>query len=400
MDGPLSSLKLLDFTPLLPGPFATMILADLGAEVLRLEAPHRPDAMRLTPPFDGKVSVGHALVNRSKRSIAIDLKHPEGGAIVRRLLQSYDIVIEAFRPGVMDRLGVGYEALSRINPALIYCSITGYGQTGPYRDRAGHDINYLALAGIMSHTGRKESGPLPLGIQVADVAGGSFGAVAAILAAVIHRTQTGKGQHVDISMFDMSLAQNALAAGHYLVSGRHSGYEDNWLNGGGFYDVYRTRDGRYLSVGCLEPKFWKGFCEAIGHPELIETGYELVQSGYAPIPEHVRRAKETIRSAMVQRTMEEWCDLFGTMDVCVEPVLNMEEVTGHPQTLARNMVVEVPRPEGGTQKQIGSPFKFSEAKPTYRHMGVELGADTDAVLAEAGYTNQEIEVLRASGVFG
>lgn len=400
MEGPLSSLRILDFTPLLPGPFATMILADLGAEVLRVEAPHRPDAMRVTPPFDGNVSVGHALVNRSKRSITIDLKHPEAGAIVRRLLQTHDIVVEAFRPGVMDRLGVDYEAMSKTNPALIYCSITGYGQTGPYRDRAGHDINYLALAGIMSHTGRKDSGPLPLGIQMADVAGGSFGAVAAILAAVIQRTQTGKGQHLDISMFDMTLAQNALAGANCLVSGIHHEYEDNWLNGGGFYDAYRTRDGRYLSVGCLEPKFWKAFCDAIGHPELTEVGYELVKSGYAPIPEHVRRAKETIRSALAQRTMEEWCDLFGTMDVCVEPVLNMEEVTRHPQTLAREMVVEVPRREGGTQKQIGSPFKFSQAKPTYRHIGVELGADTDAVLTEAGYTSREIEALRASGAFG
>ncbi|RME48583.1 MAG: CoA transferase, partial [Caldilineae bacterium] len=269
MPGPLASLKILDFTTLLPGPFASMMLADLGADVVRVEAPHRPDMVRLTPPFDGETSAWHALLNRNKRAIALDLKRPGAAEAVKRLVQTYDIVLEQFRPGVMERLGIGYDALRAVNPRLIYCAITGYGQTGPYRHRAGHDNNYLSLAGVMSHTGRRETGPVPLGVQVADVGGGSFGAVTGVLAAVIHRSQTGEGQFVDISMFDMSVAWNAVAVAHYLVGGENPDYESMWLNGGSFYDYYRTADGRYLSVGSLEPKFWAGFCEAIERPELV-----------------------------------------------------------------------------------------------------------------------------------
>ncbi|NUM81173.1 CoA transferase [bacterium] len=240
MPGPLSSLKVLDFSTLIPGPFASMMLADLGAEVLRIEAPHRPDLIRTMPPFAGEVSAWQALLNRSKRSVALDLKKPEAGEIIKRLVQTYDIVLEQFRPGVMDRLGLGYDTLSQINPGLIYCAITGYGQTGPYKDRAGHDLNFLALAGVMSHTGRKTEGPFPLGVQVADIGAGAFGAVSGILAAVIHRLQTGEGQFVDISMFDGMVAWNSLATSHYLVARQNPEWENMLLNGGSFYDFYRS----------------------------------------------------------------------------------------------------------------------------------------------------------------
>lgn len=194
MPGPLQGLKVLDFSGLLPGPFASLILADLGADVLRVEAPSRPDMVRLMPPYatDG-TSAAHGYLNRSKRSIAIDLKKPEGLDIVKQLIAEYDIVIEQFRPGVMDRLGAGYEALKAINPKVIYCSITGYGQTGPYKDRAGHDMNYLAIAGVIGYNGRQASGPAPMAVQVADIAGGSCHAVIGLLAAVIHRQGTGRG---------------------------------------------------------------------------------------------------------------------------------------------------------------------------------------------------------------
>ena len=193
MTGPLASLKILDFSTLLPGPFGSMMLADLGADVLRVEAPNRPDMVRFVPPYDGDSSAWHRVLNRNKRAIALDLKKPEALPIIHQLITDggYDIVLEQFRPGVMERLGIGYEALRQINPELIYCAVTGYGQTGPYRDRAGHDNNYLALSGIMSHTGRKDGGPSPLGVQVADVGGGAMGAVIGILSAVVHRTQNG-----------------------------------------------------------------------------------------------------------------------------------------------------------------------------------------------------------------
>lgn len=388
---PLSSLKILDFTTLLPGPYATMMLADLGAEVVRVEAPNRPDGVRFLPPFDGETSAWHGLLNRSKRSMALDLKQPAAVEAVKRLVQTYDIVVEQFRPGVMDRLGIGYEALQAANPRLIYCAITGYGQTGPYRDRAGHDNNYLSLAGVMSHTGRKGSCPPPLGVQVADIGGGSFGAVTGILTAVIHRLLTGQGQFVDISMFDMAVAWHAHAISHYLVAGEEPTYESWGLNGGGFYDYYQTQDGRFLSVGSLEPKFWQGFCEAISRPDLVGMGYD---------PTAQERLKAEIREEIGKRPLSAWVTLFASLDVCVEPVLTIPEMLEHPQTLARNLVVAVPKPDGTTQSQIASPFKFSTSPPQYKHIGTEAGANTAEILQLAGYTETEIETLRQNRVFG
>lgn len=395
MTGPLSSLKILDFTTLLPGPFASMMLADLGAEVLRVEAPHRPDSVRrMQPAGEDGLSAWHALLNRSKRSLALDLKQPGAAGVIKDLVKSYDIVLEQFRPGVMERLGIGYDALSQANPRLIYCAITGYGQTGPYKDRAGHDINYLALAGVMSHTGRKESGPAPLGVQVADVGGGSFGAVAGLLAAVIHRQQSGEGQFVDISMFDFAIAWHAPVISHYLVGGQEADWENWLLNGGSFYDFYRTADGRYLSVGSLEPKFWQGFCQAIGRPDLIETG---LKTNDLPCQQFVKaEAQKTIAA----RPFEEWRTIFAALDVCVEPVLTITEMVDHPQTQARQMIVGVPGNRGARQRQVGSPFKFSKNQPFYKHTGADLGQHTGEVLAELGYSQEKIEELSAAGVFG
>ncbi|HMT22378.1 MAG TPA: CaiB/BaiF CoA-transferase family protein, partial [Promineifilum sp.] len=273
MPGPLATLKILDFTALLPGPYATMALADLGAAVVRVESPTRPDMVRSLPPYDGDTSAWHGVLNRNKRSLALDLKRPEAIEAIRRLVGSgYDVVIEQFRPGVMDRLGIGYEALRAANPALIFVSLTGYGQTGPLRDRAGHDNNYLALSGALSYSGRRETGPPPLGIQVADVGGGALGALVGLLAAVVHRAATGEGQHVDVSMFDMMVAWQAHLISHYFVAEETPKPESMALNGGRAYDLYETADGRRLSVGSLEPKFWEGFCAAIGRPDLVAPG--------------------------------------------------------------------------------------------------------------------------------
>lgn len=395
MTGPLASLKILDFSTLLPGPFGSMMLADLGADVLRVEAPHRPDMVRFLPPFDGDVSAWHSLLNRGKRSIALDLKRPQAAEVVKRLITDggYDIVLEQFRPGVMERLGVGYEALSAINPALIYCAVTGYGQTGPYKERAGHDINYLALSGIMSHSGRKGQGPPPLGVQIADVGGGAFGAVVGILAAVVHRQQTGEGQMVDVSMLDMAVYWHAHAVSHYLV-GDDAPQPEGWaLNGGGYYDYYETKDGRYLSVGALEPKFWRGFCAAIGRPDL--TGRGLDQS-----PDNQQALKAEIRAVIRQKTLAEWTAVFAGLDVCVEPVLTVPEMAAHPQVQARGLLTHIPRPDGGSQRQIAPPLKFSRSQHEVPHTGVSLGAQTMQVLGESGYSAAEIEALRDAGVFG
>lgn len=370
-----------------------MLLADLGAEVLRIEAPHLPDPVRLAPPFDGDTSAWHALLNRSKRSLALDLKHPAAATLVKRLVRDYDIVLEQFRPGVMARLGIGYDDLRAVTPHLIYCAITGYGQSGPLRERAGHDNNYLALAGVMSHTGRREAGPLPLGVQVADIGGGSFGALTGILAAVIHRLHTGEGQQVDISMFDAAIAWNSLAASQYLVGGTEPEREGHLLNGGSPYDFYRTADGRYLSVGSLEPKFWRAFCEALARPDWFPHGF-------SPDSTVQRALKAEIQQAIAQRPLAEWVALFAPLDACVEPVQNLAEMIEHPQTKARGMIVEVPKTDGSTQRQIAHPYKFSATPATYRHIGASLGAHTDDILTELGYTPADIAHLRAEGLFG
>ncbi len=386
MTQPLASLKVLDFTTLLPGPFATMALADMGAAVVRVESPNRPDMVRFLPPYDGDVSAWHAVLNRNKRSLALDLKREGAADIVRRLVTGggYDIVIEQFRPGVMERMGIGYEALRAANPSLIYCALTGYGQTGPLRDRAGHDNNYLALSGALSYSGRRETGPPPLGIQVADVGGGAMGALVGLLAAVIHRAATGRGQYVDISMFDMMVAWQAHLISHTLIAEETPAPESMALNGGRVYDLYETADGRWLSVGSLEPKFWEGFCAAIERPDLVAPGLSID-------PETQAWARGEVRAAVATRSLTEWVDVFAPLDVCVEPVLSVPEMLAHPQTDARGLVVDVPRPGGGSQRQIANPWRFSDGAAGYRHTGAALGAHTAEVLREIGLSSTEIE---------
>ncbi|MGP4844992.1 CaiB/BaiF CoA transferase family protein [Marinobacter sp. 1Y8] len=374
MAGPLKGLKVLDFTTLLPGPYATMMLADMGAEVLRIESPDRLDLTRVMPPHEGGESTSHAYLNRGKRSLALDLKQPESADIIKQLVANYDIVIEQFRPGVMERLGLSYETLRQINPSLIYCAITGYGQTGPYRLRAGHDINYLSLAGVSSYSGRKSDGPPPLGIQVADVAGGSHHAVMGILAAVIYRQQAGEGQFIDISMTDAAFALNGMAGAACLAGGMQPEPESSLLNGGSFYDYYETADNRWLSVGSLEPQFLGRLCDTLGLSELKQLGMSQKPGDQAALRQGFSKA---IRS----RTLAEWTDVFAEQDACVEPVLSLSEAAAHPQLQARGMVIGVSREGDGEQSQIGHPLKFSATPCESRFIGRKLGADTNEVLA-------------------
>ena len=391
MSGPLASLKVLDFSTLLPGPFASLLLADMGAEVLRIESPTRMDLLRVLPPHDRGVSASHAYLNRNKRSLALDLKQPEALEIVRQLVAEYDILLEQFRPGVMERLGLGYEALKAINPKLIYVSITGYGQTGPYKDRAGHDINYLALSGVASYTGRQDSGPLPLGVQLADVGGGSLHAVIGLLAAVIARQQSGVGQYLDVSMTDCAFSFNAMAGAGYLACGVEPDWENQVLNGGSFYDYYRSRDGRWLSVGSLEPAFMQQLCTALGRPE-------LASQGLSPKPEQQKALKLALQVEFEKRGFDELCELFAGLDACVEPVLSLSEALGHPQLKARELVSQVPRGDGSVQAQMACPLKFSEGLPAPRHIGVAVGAHSDEVLAQLGFSTQRIADLRRAKV--
>ena len=391
MFGPLASLKILDFSTLLPGPFASLMLADMGAHVLRIESPTRMDLLRVLPPHDQGVSASHAYLNRNKRSLALDLKQPEALEVIRQLLHDHDILLEQFRPGVMERLGLGYEALKAINPRLIYVSITGYGQTGPYKDRAGHDINYLALAGLASHTGRADSGPLPLGMQVADIAGGSLHGVIGLLAAVIARQQTGLGQYLDVSMTDCAFTLNAMSGAGFLACGEEPARENQVLNGGSFYDYYRSRDGRWLSVGSLEPAFMKQLCTALGLEDMAKLAL-------SPQPEHQKKLKDALRIEFEKHDFAELSALFAELDACVEPVLSLGEAVRHPQLQARQVVTQVPRGDGTTQAQIACALKFSEGLPEPRHIGAQLGAHTDEVLRELGFSAERILDLRRAKV--
>ncbi|KPQ29573.1 MAG: putative acyl-CoA transferases/carnitine dehydratase [Marinobacter excellens HL-55] len=351
MAGPLNTLRILDFSTLLPGPYATMMLADMGAEVLRVEAPDRVDLAKVMPPFDGKFSTTFSYLGRGKQTLQLNLKQPESVEKVKELVKDYDIVVEQFRPGVMSRLGIGYETLKAINPNLIYCAITGYGQTGPYRDRAGHDINYLAISGVASHCGRADSGPPPMGIQIADVAGGSHHAVMGILAAVIQRQQTGQGAFIDISMTDAAFALNAMAGAAALAGGQSQKPEGGMLNGGTFYDYYQTSDGRWLSVGSLEPQFSARLCDTLGIGEM--KSFALSQN-----PEHQQKLKAAIKEKIAAKTFADWRAIFTEVDSCVEPVLTIEEAAEHPQIKARGMVVERDRGDGQQQTQVAPPIKL------------------------------------------
>lgn len=387
----LKGLKVLDFSGLLPAPFGTRILADMGATVLRVEAPTRPDMIRVMPPFDEQgLSAAHGSLNRNKGSIVVDLKTPEGIEIIQKLVQEYDIVVEQFRPSVMSRLGIGYEQLKAINPRLIYCAVTGYGQDGVYKNRAGHDLNYLAIAGILDYTGRKASGPVPLPIQAADITGGLY-AVTGILAAVIHRQHTGEGQFVDISLTDAAFSLQALTAPPALMANHQPKPETDTLNGGTFYDCYQTADGRYLSIGGLEPQFFMAFANAIGRPDLIPFSIRHDE-------EAVTFVKTAIREAIVQKTFSEWIAIFSPIEACVEPVLSFAEACEHPQLLSRQMLVDVPTPNGKTQRQIATPIMFSATPNQYHLSGTELGSDTQKILLAQGFNEQQLKDWQQRGI--
>jgi crotonobetainyl-CoA:carnitine CoA-transferase CaiB-like acyl-CoA transferase len=392
MAGPLEGLKILDFTTLLPGPYATTLLADLGAEVLRVASPSRPDLANLFPPFlPGRdISAAAAYLGRGKRSIFLNLKNPAAAPVVKRLLGTYDVVIEQFRPGVMAKLGLGYADLSQDRPALIYCSLTGYGQTGPLAARAGHDINYLARSGLMSYSGKKGSGPSLTGMQIADVAAGSNNAVIGILAAVIHRGRTGQGQHIDVSMTDGVFAFNALAGAAALVDGKEPQREGELINGGALYDFYETQDGQYLSVGAMEPQFFGAFCRAVGCPELAPGGF---------CPANVAETKIMVRRMIRTKTREEWVEILADFDACVEPVLSLQEALEDPHVKARGLVVDVELAGGGTVRQIACPIRFSATPPVCGRTGGTPGADTKKILQEIGYAKREIAAFRTGGLF-
>ncbi|MFK5953024.1 MAG: CaiB/BaiF CoA-transferase family protein [Desulfobacterium sp.] len=390
--GPLTHLKILDFSTLLPGPYASLVLTDLGADTLRVVSGSRPDIATLMPPFlpGTDISANLAWLGRGKRSITLNLKKAPAVTIIKKLIAEYDILLEQFRPGVMQRLGLGYEDLKIINPGLIYCSLTGYGQEGPYAGRAGHDINYLACSGLMSYSGTKDHGPVLTGMQIADMAAGSNNTIIAILAAVLHRNHTGKGQYIDISMRDGVVPLNGMAGAATLVDGLHPVREGNVLNGGSLYDFYETKDNEYLSFGGLEPQFFTAFCNGMGCPDLIKGGV---------MPDDIEQVKLRVRKTIKTKTRKEWEKVFKNVDACVEPVLTLAETLNSPDIIKRGLVVDVELPEGGSVRQLGTPMRFSETPIHYAGAGQPAGTDNKDVLLELGYTEDGIENFKNAGLF-
>jgi crotonobetainyl-CoA:carnitine CoA-transferase CaiB-like acyl-CoA transferase len=387
----LAGVRILDLSRLLPGPFCTMLLADFGADVIKVEEPHRGDYIREWQPRIGKNSGFHVVLNRNKRSLSLNLKSAEGKEIFRQLARQADVVLEGFRPGVMARLGLGYESLHALNPRLVYGSLSGYGDHGPRAQRAGHDINYLALSGILSYSGRNGR-PTLSGVQIADLGGGALLAAFSIALALLVRERQGEGQYLDLAMLDGSFMWNCLRWGKYLADGQIPQPADDMLNHGfACYNLYETKDGRYMSLGALEPQFWQAFCVAVAHPELNLADY------LEPGP-HQEPLKAAVAAIFKKRTQAEWVAHFAGHDCCCEPVLNLEEARRDSHIQARQLVVDLVHESWGAYRQLGIAAKFSRTPGALRHHAPELGEHTGAILRELGYGPDQVEELRQQGV--
>jgi alpha-methylacyl-CoA racemase len=379
----LQGIRVLDLTRLLPGAFCTLLLADMGADVVKVEEPGSGDYMRWHPPLHEGQSVLFNALNRNKRSLSLNLKSEAGRKVFLDLSGRADVVVEGNRPGVMDRLGLGWPVLHECNPKLVMCSITGYGQDGPFSQRAGHDLNYMAIAGALSMNGRRGEAPHPLAVQVADIGGGGQAAATAILGALLSVARGGEGRYLDVSMTDGAFcwlavplaqvrAQGSIPRGMHRLTGRYA-----------CYGVYECADGRFVSVGALEPKFWRALCEALGRPDLVEGQYA---EGEAQ-----ERLRSEVASVFASRSRDAWGEALGGLDVCCEPVLELEEVAQHPQIRARGLVVDEP-----TGLQIAPAVRLSE---DWRRNGPpRLGEDTAEVLAGVGVDEHRLEELRVAGV--
>jgi alpha-methylacyl-CoA racemase len=389
---PLSGLRVLDLTRLLPGGFCTLLFADLGAEVVKVEDTGMGDYIRWAPPYyegaeESAKSALYLSLNRGKRSIRLNLKDKRGRDALLRLVREFDVLVEGNRPGVMDRLGVGYERLAQENPALVYCAITGYGQDGPYRDRSGHDMNYLGLIGLLGLTGENGGPPVQSAGQIADLGGGGLMAAFGILAALRERDQTGKGQLVDVSMADGALSWLAMVAGRYFAEGVAPQRGDLELAGRLIcYRPYECKDG-WVTLGALEPKFWQAWCQGVGRDDLIEKQFEAPGS----------EAHAEVERIFAGRKRDEWQQFASQHDCCLEPVLGLDEALDSELVHAREMVVELDQPGTEGVKQLGMPVKFSRTPGGPQGPGPVLGADTEDVLRDAGFSDDEIAELIEAG---
>ena len=394
----LENIRVLDLTRLAPGPFCTMILADMGAEVLRIQEPDSPGGRRAAQA--GKAGTDmpqivmagdspYAAYQRNKKSLALNLKMEESRKIFYQLARQADVLVEEMRPGVSRRLGIDYGTLQPLNPRLVYCSITGYGQSGPYRERAGHDLNYIALAGALGLIGEKGRKPaMPLNL-VGDLAGGSLYAVIGILTALLAREKTGRGQYVDISMTDSALSLLTFFLADYFEKGNLARRGEHPLNGGmPYYNVYLTRDDKYITIGCIEPWFYANLCRVLGREDLIPS-----QNDPGKGQEIFRIFSEIFR----QKTRDEWDKILNEVDLCAGRALDLDELPDEPHFKERQMFLEIEHPAMGTIRQVGIPIKLSDTPGSVTRFPPRLGEHTDEVLTQLGYKPEEITSLRKKG---
>ena len=388
----LEGIRVLDLSRLLPGGFCSLLLADFGAEVLKVEDTGMGDYVRWSPPYvegaeDSAKSAYYLALNRGKRSIRLNLKEERGRELLLKLAREYDVLLESFRPGVLDRLGVGYERLRQENPGLVYCAISGYGQDGPYRDRSGHDMNYLGLVGLLGLTGERDGPPVQAAGQIADVGGGALMGAFGIMAALHERQRSGEGQLVDVSMADGALSWLTMVAARYFAEQRTPHRGELELAGSLIcYRPYACKDG-WVTLGALEPKFWQAWCRGVGREDLIERQFDPPGSD----------AHAEVERIFLERTREEWTEFASRHDCCLEPVLEVDEALDSELVKAREMVVELDQPGTDGVKQLGVPVKLSRTPGAPQGPGPSLGEQTDEVLTALGYSPDDIAALKDAG---
>lgn len=399
----LEKIKVIDLTRLAPGPYCTMFLADLGAQVLRVEEFGALTGRRAEQAKGATVSTGGAsampddigfvdphspfnALNRNKQSIGLNLKNDSAKEVFYKLVKEADVVVEEFRPGVSKRLGIDYDTLKEINPRIIYCAITGFGQESPYRDVVGHDVNYVSMAGALSIMGKKGEPPMIPANILADYAG-SIQAAYGILAAIIAREQTGKGQFIDMALTDSVVSMIGHMLSWSFAKGRVPGLGDHVTCGAyPFYNVYEAKDGKFVSIGCMEPWFYAGLCRALGREDFIP--YQFTED-----QDKRKEIHDTFRDIFLTKTRDEWFDTLPKNEVCVGKVYSFDELAGDPHMKAREMIVEMP----DNIKQVGVSVKLSDTPGQIRTLGPKLGEHTEEVLLGLGYSEDQIKELEEAG---
>ena len=380
--GPLTDIRILDMSRLLPGPFCTRLFADMGADVIKIEEPVKGDYARDFVPRRGDFACWFMEVNRNKKSVALDLKQESDRTLFLELAKTAQVVVESYRPGVLEKLGVDFATVRKVNPKIVYCSITGYGKQGPLVKQADHDIGYQSVAGLISLSGEKDGKPAIPGVLAADMQASAMAGMS-ILAALHHAERTGEGQEISISLFDTCLALVPGVSATYFGNGFVNMRGNNWLSGANpNYNVYRTKDGRYMSVGCLEEKFWKNLCRVLERPDLVPAIRE--EDKYPWL-------KEELATVIAGKTMREWVELAKGSDACFAPVLNYDEALASEQVIADEMVLDVEDEELGKYKTMGFVTKFSGTPCALYRRAPRLGEHTEEILKEIAKKKADCE---------